>query len=1209
MRTVSLILILLAFVQFSAAQDTKENADFKLAVSLYNDKFYDLALEQFRQFVATYPNTPQGTEARFYLGLSQLQLKQFEEARFTFQNFALMFREHPRASEAWWNVADAYLKLGNFREAALAYERVKTFHPKSKLAPAALLESAKYFQLAGDRESSKKVLRALGQEFASADVVPEGRLQLARIYYSERQYELARAETKKAAEAANDASVVVPALQLMAESLLRLGRFEEAKTVLNESIARFRAGAPYFEFLLALGRLHRTTGDLDGAMQTWGIIVDPKSPSPDATRQAAFVELGDARVGRGSMSDALTAYEGAIRLDGLLHGEACFKAARTAERLGQTSKAGELYLKAAGDSATTFDRRSILVAGFRGAKFQKKYLQALRLAQQFQQEFPSDRNLPRVLFEAGNLVAADLGDPRRSLEFYEEVTSLGENELSDEAMFAMAKSLRQAGALSEALQALERLEKQFPASELLPLAREERFSITTYEMKDREGGIRNLALLIGDVIAAKPRGELAFRLGEIYFNDLKEYENAAVQYEAALRGDLDRQVRAGATFRKARALEFQAFRNAGSPEKYGSAIAAYDAFLMLFPTSEHSADARFSMIRLQLRRTQTSVELRNLAANLRGNLEEIRNREQLWLALGESFQAVKSQGDAAAVFAELLRMKPGAEAEARALVRLAEAKFELGERDTAAPLLESYLRKFPSHELSAKARFMLAGVEVDRGRIDRALQLYLELEQRSPYSRYAQGLDLARGDAYYRAGDVANALILYQNYAQELLSNSFSLQDPTADLLAKMADCYRRTGNRLEAKKLYADVLARDTSSAVRAGVYTTLALIAQEEKNLEAAARYLQEASRYGTGTPEQRLRAAVESADLLFQSEDYKTAIARYNDLLPQANTDSLRRLLDARIIVGYFRLDNAVEADRRANAFVKAHPNARDQAAEFEFERGRFHLRRDETDLAIRRLENVRQRFPQSPIVPETVYWLARALELKNQPERAVQLYDSLIQKFPDNPIIPRVQLSLGNVYYNLEQWDAAARQYKAILDNPQHGHDLHQFAMSNLIMAYKEIGLFDAALQLTRQYIDRFPEDPDLVMKRIDIGVIYQKLGYYDQSILHLQAMLENATPELEGELRYYIGEAYFYKGGYQQAILEFLKVPYLITKQTRVDWVATSYYMAGQSYEKMSKFDQAITMYKQIIERPGIDPTFKTAAQKEIDRVNALVRAK
>ena len=43
-------------------------------------------------------------------------------------------------------------------------------------------------------------------------------------------------------------------------------------------------------------------------------------------------------------------------------------------------------------------------------------------------------------------------------------------------------------------------------------------------------------------------------------------------------------------------------------------------------------------------------------------------------------------------------------------------------------------------------------------------------------------------------------------------------------------------------------------------------------------------------------------------------------------------------------------------------------------------------------------------------------------------------------------------------------------------------------------------------------------------------------------------------------------------------------------------------MAGQSYEKMGKYDQALNMYQQIVDKPGIDATFKAAAQKEIARV-------
>ena len=90
------------------AQDSRENADFKLAVGLYSDAMYDLAVEQLKNFVAAYPSTSQGIEARYYLGMAQMKLKRYDEARVTFQNFALTYTEHPKAPEAWLNVGEAY---------------------------------------------------------------------------------------------------------------------------------------------------------------------------------------------------------------------------------------------------------------------------------------------------------------------------------------------------------------------------------------------------------------------------------------------------------------------------------------------------------------------------------------------------------------------------------------------------------------------------------------------------------------------------------------------------------------------------------------------------------------------------------------------------------------------------------------------------------------------------------------------------------------------------------------------------------------------------------------------------------------------------------------------------------------------------------------------------------------------------------------------
>src|SRR5436309_11104937 len=79
-------------VPCARAQNSKENADFKLAINLYNDRLYDLAAEQLKQFINNFPSSSNGVEARFYLGLTQLNLKQYDDARLTFQTFALTYQ-------------------------------------------------------------------------------------------------------------------------------------------------------------------------------------------------------------------------------------------------------------------------------------------------------------------------------------------------------------------------------------------------------------------------------------------------------------------------------------------------------------------------------------------------------------------------------------------------------------------------------------------------------------------------------------------------------------------------------------------------------------------------------------------------------------------------------------------------------------------------------------------------------------------------------------------------------------------------------------------------------------------------------------------------------------------------------------------------------------------------------------------------------------
>jgi tetratricopeptide (TPR) repeat protein len=424
----------------------------------------------------------------------------------------------------------------------------------------------------------------------------------------------------------------------------------------------------------------------------------------------------------------------------------------------------------------------------------------------------------------------------------------------------------------------------------------------------------------------------------------------------------------------------------------------------------------------------------------------------------------------------------------------------------------------------------------------------------------------------------------------------------------KLGLCSERLGDREAAKKWYADYVTRDQASEKAGQAYYALASIAKAENNIDAATSYLQNVSRIAANTGGQSASVAIETADMLFQNEKYSDAIAKYAEAGSQALSDSLKQYVQSRVIVSYFRLDNIKEADKRALEFVKVYSTrAYGYAAEFEFERGKYQVRREDFVKAKERFDYVVHEYAHARIVPEALFWIARVYELDQKIPQAVQVYDSLLRYYPSDAIIPRVRLNLGNAFYSLEQWDNASKLYRSILENEQRSPDLVPFAMSNLIMTYKEMELYDGALELTRKYIDRYPNDPDLIDKKIDLGVLYQKLGYYDQSVLQLQSLIEAGNTDVEAELRYYIGEAYYYKGEFQQAILEFLKVPYLVAKKGKIDWISTSYYMAGQSYEKMSKYDQAITMYKQIIDRKDTDTQFKSAAQKEIDRVKTIVK--
>lgn len=1209
------LLLILSLVVWSplAGQDTRENADFKLAVNLYNDKLFDLALEQFRQFVATYPNTQQGIEARFYLGLSQAKLSKHDDARLTFQNFALAFPDNQRAPEAWWNVAEQYVALKNPREAALAFERLRTFHPKSKLAPGALVKSSEYFELAGDPDNARRVLRTLIVDYASSDVVLPARLKLAQRYLAEQQFELARAEAKRVADGSKDPDLASQALVHMAQALVSLKKYEEAQKALNDVVKNYRSTPAYYSSLLLLGSLLRESGAVVQAFSSWRLIDADSARAPALVRQQALMEAGDTYCNRGEYSEAFQSYEKASLVRGEQQFDARLKAALVAEQLNEIRKARTLLTLARDDSSAGGGLREALIASARVEEKAGNFFEALRLISLFAERFPRDGRMPEMQLQGARIFSKHLRDAGQAVSRYDVlINSHPTSAVIDDALFERAEALRLGGATERAAEAYDDLLKRYPASDFAESARVAALRLRTFEIKNKEAGLEKLALLIGDVIAQQSRSDLALRLGDIYFYDLKDFGKSAEQYASALRLGPPPEKCAAAWYNQAKSYEYAAEQNSGTvapkQDLMLKAIAAFDSLLKASPASEWIDDALASQLNIRLRLAAGAADLRSTSSEFLQAHPLMKRLDLVHFSIGEAFRNKQSYEDAARSYALALKERPLKDVEAAALYRLGESLLKLGQPDSASAAFREYRRKYPNGEFSAKATWALAQEEARRGAVHIALYLYEQIELNFPYTSFVSQLAEAKADAYFKAGDYARAVGQYQRLLGTAGKRSSELGSISLEALYNIGVSYARLTKWEDAQRYYTQYLVRDDSTDRAGRVYYDLATIAREQNNIALAAQYLQKASQFAGASTGGFNQASFEAAELFFRNEEYANAIAKYEQVTEKGIGDSLRQYVLSRIVVSYYRLNNAREGDTRSAAFVKLFPNRSFPAAEFEYERGMYFLRKDDYVDAKKYFDNVIQKYPNTPILPNAAYGNARVAELTNKTSDAVKLYEGILLRYPAVSIAPRVRLALGNLYYSQEQWDPAARLYKAILDSESRAPDLVPFAMNNLIMAYKQLSLFDAALDLTRKYIERFPDDAELMTKRVDIGVLYQRLGYYDQSVVHLQSLLEGADADLEAEVRYYIGEAYFYKGDYQQAILEFLKVPYLVTKKTKADWTATSYYMAGQAYEKMSKFEQAITMYRQIISRPGIDATFKTGAQREIDRVTALIKA-
>jgi tetratricopeptide (TPR) repeat protein len=341
--------------------------------------------------------------------------------------------------------------------------------------------------------------------------------------------------------------------------------------------------------------------------------------------------------------------------------------------------------------------------------------------------------------------------------------------------------------------------------------------------------------------------------------------------------------------------------------------------------------------------------------------------------------------------------------------------------------------------------------------------------------------------------------------------------------------------------------------------------------------------------------------AADIHFTQRDFGQARAIYEALIAATADVNKKIYYEAQKLRCLVNEGNAKLLGSGMAAFqrqYKNHPEFDSYLASVEFEEGKRDYLSKNFDSALRHFSTILKKYKRSGYADDALYYQGLCYTTLNKSDDALDKLTKFLKEYPNSSIIGDVYITIANLYIRGEKTELAMSALQKAVETAAIPESKMN-ALSSLMKLYKNLGMWDSALRMARQYVEQFPNAEDIVDTKILIGICLTSLNRYSEAIDYLKKVKFEATAEQEPEIQFYVGEAYFNAGRYEEAIGEFVKIP-LLSKKTKLQWEASALYYSGQAYEKLARVDDAVRMYREIVERPGILLELKREAQHRIE---------
>jgi TolA-binding protein len=835
------------------------------AAGYQNQKQFDLAIEQWRRFLATHTDDPRAGEARYNLAVCQLQDQKFVEAIEQLEQVVKVEKSFERGEDAWLNLGWARYSLGlrnapeEFTQAIAAFTSLLEKFPEGKNRDQALFFRGESLYMLGSRPEAVDSYRELIDNYPASPMRADAMYALGVAQEELQKFPQAGEVYDQFLTEFGSHQLATEVRMRKAETILQAGRFAEAEQLFATvaATADFRAvdHARYRQAFCVASQ-----NRLEEAAELFAKLASDMPTSPYAGEAA--MAAGRAYFRLKEFAKANEWFTKISQAESPYASEAVHWCARILLNDKKYPEARQLALQALPAAA---DHPYLISLKLDAAdalyEIPDQRAAAVREYAQIAQDYPDHALCGKAIYNAA-YGALELADYKQALNYAQRFLAKFESHgLRAEVEKIAAESLLQLGQHDKAAETFQKLAQEDPdSSEVNRL--ELRRGLTLYLQKNYDEAIRVLQSVIKGSSATEVTAEASYWLGMSYVAQ-NQFNDAISAFEKSLAAKTD--------WPQADEVLLNLARTQRRVERVAEAKQTVTKLISSYPQSAVLDQAHFRLAEFHYAADEYGPAIEHYSTVVtnwpQSNLVPFALYGRGWSLLRDQHPE-----RAAADFDELLTRFPQSELAGRSYYARAMARQQAGNQLGALADIEAFLKTAPQGASLADALYVRGLAQVGLKSYPEAAATFRTLLEDAPDYEAADKVLYELGWVYKNLGDEPQAM---ERFRQLVANHAGS--PLVAEAFYHVGENYYGDKKYDDAAVAYGNVRAQtDRADLLEKASYKLGWTFYQQHKYEEALQAFTEQLTKNSTSNLAADARFM--RAECLFRLERYQESIEGY-------------------------------------------------------------------------------------------------------------------------------------------------------------------------------------------------------------------------------------------------------------------------------------------------------------------------------------------